>query len=482
MSAEQQLMQSVTTFAKGCFLAGTMITTPDGDKAIETLSAGDEVISFNEKTGEHEVSVIGDIDVLQKDAYYNVNNEVNATGEHPFYTNKGIEELQYFDSTHKLIDFDGNEVPVLTYERVQESVTVYNLLDVVPNHNYYASNFLVHNKGCFLPDMRVVTPTGTKKIKDIRPQDTVISYNEKTHAEEYATVESVQIYNVRGYYVINDALKVTAEHPLYIAETADEWFNEQKSSIVEVQDIKIGTHLILGSDVIQEIRKIEYIDKKVKVYNLINVVPNHNYFVGDKLSKYLVHNKGGGGRGGGFGGSRSSASKSSSSTSKTTSKSTGKKGAPSAADKSANTSSSRSTTSSSTKAGSKVTTSDGKSVQTSSKKPTKNNVNQQAGITGVDGYTPRFTNGYSAPAGSVVYYPQHSFIDYLPWIYLFSQDSPAKDQATIVQPNGKEVAAQPVQEGVDGLAVFNWLLLIVMVIAVIGGIIYGVNRLTSNER
>jgi hypothetical protein len=126
-----------------------------------------------------------------------------------------------------------------------------------------------------------------------------------------------------------------------------------------------------------------------------------------------------------------------------------------------------------------VKTSDGKEVKTSSDKPKNSKYSSEAGVSGVDGYNPRFNNGYSAPAGSVVYYPQHSFIDYLPWIYLFSHNSPSNDKATVVQPDGKQVEAQPVQEGVDGMAIFNWFLLIVLGLGLIAGIIYLVNKFTS---
>lgn len=330
--------QNLQYLAKGggCFLAGTLVATPSGDKPIEELRAGDLVVSYNEKTQQKEISEIGSIDVLTRDAYYVINGNVKATAEHPFYTTNGVQEVQYFDSTTRLINIEGEEVGILSYQKVQESVTVYNLLDVSPNNNYYAAN-------------------------------------------------------------------------------------------------------------------------------------------------YLVHNKGGGSRGGGSKSSSSKGSSSSkssgSSSNKSTSKSTGKS-KPTAADKAANKSNSKNTTSSKTAPGSKVTA-NGKEVQTSSKKPTNSKVSNQAGITGVDGYSPRFNNGYTPPAGSVVYYPQHSALDYLPWIYLFSQHSPANDSATTVEPSGREVTAQPVKEGVDGLAVFNWILLIAMVVAIVAGIIWGVNKLTN---
>lgn len=86
----------------------------------------------------------------------------------------------------------------------------------------------------------------------------------------------------------------------------------------------------------------------------------------------------------------------------------------------------------------------------------------------------KFRDGYSAPAGSVVYVndSRSSALDWLPWIYLMHHDG--SQQTTVVQPDGKEV--KTVQEGSDGMYVFNWIMMIVLVAAAIGGIIWGVNR------
>ena len=189
--------------------------------------------------------------------------------------------------------------------------------------------------------------------------------------------------------------------------------------------------------------------------------------------------RGGGGRSSGSSrssGSRSSTPKSSTPKSSTPSKpSTQSKPSTPAKPKS----NSKSTSSKNVKPGSTVKTSDGKDVKTSTKAPSNSKYKSQAGVTGVDGYSPRFNNGYTAPAGSVVYYPQRSFIDYLPWIYLFSANSPANDSATVVQPDGKEVVAKPEPEGVDGLAVVNWIVLILLGGGLIVLVIYLVNRFTS---
>lgn len=471
------LPANVTYFAKGggCFLEGTLVTTPNGKVAIETLKEGDEVISYNEKTGLQEVSKIGSIDILSRESYYIINNSIKVTGEHPFYTNRGIEQVKNFDNAHRLINFDGEEVQILSYTRVDENVTVYNLLNVEPNNNYYANDFLVHNKGggCFLKGTKVRTPFGEKAIDKLKVGDHVISNSDDTHRDETSIIGAIDVLTQPGYFILNGELKVTATHPMYVAY-------DDIRTLVRVQDLMIGNELITDAGT-KLLTKIEYVQKEVTVYNLINVAPNHNYYA----NNYLVHNKGGGGGHASSGGHSSSSGRSSSSSSsssgKSTSSSTGK--APStSANKSANSSSSRSTTSATTKPGSKVVA-NGKEVTTSTKKPStvQGKPSTQAGVTGVDGYSPRFTNGYAPPAGSTVYYPQHSALDYLPWIYLFSQNSPQNDQTIIVQPDGKEVQAQPVKEGVDGLAVFNWILLIVIVIAIVGGIVWGVNKLTNKD-
>lgn len=184
-----------------------------------------------------------------------------------------------------------------------------------------------------------------------------------------------------------------------------------------------------------------------------------------------------GGRSSSRSSSRSSTTKSST-TKNTTSKSTTSKPTPPK-------SNARKTSSSNVKPGSTIKTSDGKTIKTSTVKPKDGKYNQEAGVTGVDGYTPRFTNNYSAPPGSIVYYRDTSFIDYLPWIYLFSQNNPATpagQSATVVQPDGKQVQAKPQPEGTDGLAILNWIILVLLLGGLIVLIVWLVNKYTTKEK
>lgn len=177
----------------------------------------------------------------------------------------------------------------------------------------------------------------------------------------------------------------------------------------------------------------------------------------------------GGGGGGHASSSHASASRSSSSSSKSTSSS---KSSSSSRSKAATTSGK-----STAKPGSTVKTASGKTVKSSTAKPTNIKNARSTGVVGDNGYTPRF-NGYSAPTGSVVYYPSYGFSDYLFWSYLFSQNSPHNAQATVVQPDGKQVVAQP-QKGVDGMQIFNWIVMILFLLAIIGGIVWCVNKKTK---
>jgi cobalamin biosynthesis Mg chelatase CobN len=193
-----------------------------------------------------------------------------------------------------------------------------------------------------------------------------------------------------------------------------------------------------------------------------------------RVEQHLITNFARGSSGGGArssGGVRSTTSRSTSTSRSTTrSSSTSKTSTKPAAPK---------TGTSKAKPGSTIKTASGQTIKSSTKKPANAKYASSKGIVGDNGYTPRFTNGYSAPAGSVVYYPQHSALDYLPWIYLFSSQSPTHDQAVVVQPDGKEVQAKPVAGGTDGMMIFNWIVLILIVAAICAGIVYLVNKLTK---
>jgi hypothetical protein len=99
------------------------------------------------------------------------------------------------------------------------------------------------------------------------------------------------------------------------------------------------------------------------------------------------------------------------------------------------------------------------------------------------GYNPKFRNGSTYPAGSTVYYPQRDFLDYLPWIFLFTMDS--HRQAVVYPPatTGTSTAAvapiETEEEGVDTMYLINWIVMILLTGGIIGGIVYYINKKTK---
>lgn len=94
-------------------------------------------------------------------------------------------------------------------------------------------------------------------------------------------------------------------------------------------------------------------------------------------------------------------------------------------------------------------------------------------------YKPRFS-GYTAPAGSVVYYERSSVMDWLPFYLILTNQQhreavvqePAKDG----QP-AKETVVK--EEGVDTMYVLNWVVTILFVVLFMAFIVWLVNKKTK---
>lgn len=136
----------------GCFIAGTEITMANGDvKNIEDVVVGDEVLTYNEESGENEGGIVGDLKEHQVESVIRLTldneNIIITTQEHPFYINgKGwvkAGEIEVLDTCRKI---NGEESLISTVEVLEEAHTVYNLLSVSENHNFFVNGILVHNK------------------------------------------------------------------------------------------------------------------------------------------------------------------------------------------------------------------------------------------------------------------------------------------------------------------------------------------------
>ncbi len=149
-------------------------------------------------------------------------------------------------------------------------------------YGYGQANYYNYAQGyyCFLSGTKILLANGTyKEIQDIVPGDEVLSYNTQTGKTIKEKVEKLIIHkNILGRYLtINDTLKVTANHPIYL-----------NGSWQEAGKAKIGDKLVNSNGQVITITSITISGEGVNnLYNLHLVGSDHNYFAQD----ILVHNK-----------------------------------------------------------------------------------------------------------------------------------------------------------------------------------------------
>ena len=139
---------------KGCFVAGTIVATIYGGKAIDTIRVGDKVLASDPETGETAYKEVLKTYIYVKDTLVNVtvNGEtIETTKEHPFWVEgQGWTKAKFLEAGDMLRDSDGNAVAIESVEIVplpaDQYTLVYNL-EVADFHTYYVSDMdiLVHN-------------------------------------------------------------------------------------------------------------------------------------------------------------------------------------------------------------------------------------------------------------------------------------------------------------------------------------------------
>ena len=273
----------------GCFPAGTGIATPQGARPIETLAAGDEVLSIDPE-GRTVRSLVKTI-LVSKSPLREIKTlagSLLATEDHPICLGKGrfrrAGDLQPRDQITRW------KAGRLTPEMVRRvdpgrgEGLVFNL-EISEPHTFIAEGVVVHNKGggCLPAGTPVQTPQGLTSIEQLATGNPVLAVDPEGRIVP-ARVE--QIYKTRAILleVVTEAgsLRTTSDHPLGCPG----------GGFVPAGRLQPGQEVILWKDgALQTARVIRTVweERPQPVYNLS--VGQPNTFL---ASGFLTHNKGGG--------------------------------------------------------------------------------------------------------------------------------------------------------------------------------------------
>ena len=139
--------------APDCFVAGTVVSTSNGDKNIEDIAVGDYVWATDPETGETALKKVVNTFVNQTSSvtHITLNGEtITSTQTHPYYVaDKGWVLAGHLRAGDILVMLNGEHVvlELVQHELLESPVTTYNF-EVEDFHTYYVgqSDILVHNK------------------------------------------------------------------------------------------------------------------------------------------------------------------------------------------------------------------------------------------------------------------------------------------------------------------------------------------------
>lgn len=146
-----------------CFVAGTLIRTPDAQVPIESMRIGDTALVWDITEGEIVESVVTDTFVHQGRstlvAHFEDGTVVEATPEHPFYADGDWIELRSLAPGAQVLTVNGRTA-FTGFSAAHAGREVFNLHMEHPDHNYFAAGLLVHNKLAMQGGGKLPAPLG----------------------------------------------------------------------------------------------------------------------------------------------------------------------------------------------------------------------------------------------------------------------------------------------------------------------------------
>jgi predicted lipid-binding transport protein (Tim44 family) len=276
----------------GCLEEGTLVLTPTGATAIEKLQTGDRVMGV--AAGCLQAVEVQGVAVAQPDTILEIltgGATLRVTPEHPVMIGKGEFRMAGFLQTGDAVYLAGDgtifETQIQSIHTEPAIRPVYNLM-VSPAGTFVSSGFVVHNKGCFLPEGMVLKPDGTQlPISTVREGEELLAFTPEGQLVR-TRVQSLLRRTVDAFVVLNtdlQTLRVTIDHPFYMGD----------GRFKTLEALHTGDRIIAwdGQSLTgQRIVSMETVHESVAVFNLQTDYPN-TFFV----NHLAVHNKGGGGGG-----------------------------------------------------------------------------------------------------------------------------------------------------------------------------------------
>jgi len=208
------------------------------------------------------------------------------------------------DTTDYLIDYDGSTAQVTSNEIYITNEDTFSLIEIdVEDTDTYViagttpiNSFVTHNAPCFVGDTKISLSNGEmKNIEDIVLGDEICTFdiekNEIVHCKVLNVVSKVVNKIVSLEFENGEKVKCTLDHPLYIIGKGWSSFDSEESNkkyslekLVEKFEVGDLVKLQNGET---KLLKAEVIEGDFKVYNLIDIEKNHNFFA----NNILVHNR-----------------------------------------------------------------------------------------------------------------------------------------------------------------------------------------------
>jgi len=241
--------QGLQELMEGCFnsfSADTTVATEDGDIAISDIEIGDDVLAYNEETGETDSYEVTDTisHVDPEIVLLTIDGEtLETTSEHPFYTISGewveAADLRPGDLIRNI---DGSYGEVNGMRIVEREQAMFNLT-VDEAHTFFVGDgqWLVHNCNPTIENARVIdNPPGVVDPNTIRFTQDSIGKNFKNGNSLQNTVEGLQTGTISPefepirVFQVGDQIFTLDNRRLYVFQQAGLPINTASATAQEI--------------------------------------------------------------------------------------------------------------------------------------------------------------------------------------------------------------------------------------------------------